>query len=268
AAAAFTPLGLTLREISVPSVGIRGYAQLRGFLYCVAAAAWMYMVNARSLIVTECGPTMYQPMFSPLDSVTMTTHPVVLRHAKTVIETILGRPITLLTPFEDFTKAEVMAICPRPDLIPQTHSCISQRFGSHDGTCFGCVIRRLAGIAAGIPDVEYSRDPISDESAAAGNLLSLFTYCHDLLTAYGSMEQFEIAKIERYRKHDLFQRFALDQFAAIHDLLTRKQRVRPAIVRMYDNVVAAVGVFALEARLHALRSFDVRIEWHRTPPIT
>jgi hypothetical protein len=56
--AVFAEKGISLRKISVPAVGIRGYAQLRGFLYCVAAAAWMHLTNARSLIVTECGPTM------------------------------------------------------------------------------------------------------------------------------------------------------------------------------------------------------------------
>ncbi len=67
AAMAFPELGDRIHKVSVPAVGIRGYAQLRGFLYCVAAAAWMFLVNARVLLVTECGPTMYQPQFSPLD---------------------------------------------------------------------------------------------------------------------------------------------------------------------------------------------------------
>jgi 7-cyano-7-deazaguanine synthase in queuosine biosynthesis len=263
---AFTQRGIQLRKLSVPSVGIRGYAQLRGFLYCVAAAAWVHLLGARSLIVTECGPTMYQPMFSPLDSVTMTTHPVVLRHARTAIETILNRDVVLFTPFEDFTKAEVMAICPRPDLIAQSHSCISQRFGTHDGTCFGCVIRRLASTAVGVRDVEYARDPITDENANAGNLLSLLTYCHDLITSYDRMEEFETEKIERYGKHDLFRRFALDQFAAVHVLLNSRRTVRPAIRRMYEGVTATVGTAALESRLHELRTFSRPIDWRRTPP--
>jgi 7-cyano-7-deazaguanine synthase in queuosine biosynthesis len=266
--AAFVEKGLQLHKISVPSVGIRGYAQLRGFLYCVAAAAWMHLLGSTSLIVTECGPTMYQPMFSPLDSVTMTTHPVVLGYAKTAIETILKRSVGLFTPFEDFTKAEVMAICPRPDLIARSHSCISQRFGAHDGTCFGCVIRRLASTAAGIRDVEYARNPISDEKANAGNLLSLLTYCHDLLTDYGAMEPFEIEKIELYGKRDLFRRFALDQFAAIHILRDAKKEITPAVRRIYESVALVVGTPALETRLHALRTFGVPVNWRRTPPST
>ena len=85
-------LGVTLRKLNVPSIGARGYAQLRGFLYMVSAAAWMHVLQADRLIVTECGPTMYQPRFSPLDSVTMTTHPVVVRFSKQVIEVLRRCP--------------------------------------------------------------------------------------------------------------------------------------------------------------------------------
>lgn len=264
---AFAEKKLSLRKISVPAVGIRGYAQLRGFLYCVAAAAWIHLTKAKSLIVTECGPTMYQPLFSPLDSITMTTHPVVLRHAKSVIETVLRRSIRLLTPYEDFTKAEVVAACPRPDLISVSHSCISQRFGTHDGTCYGCVIRRLATQAAGVQDVVYARDPLLDEGANAGNLMSLLTFSHDCLLAYEHMEDFEKEKIERYGKRDLFTRFALDHFAAIHDLVLRDLPVRRGALRLYDRVAWTLGRPALEARLHDLRTKDLPIDWRRTPPI-
>lgn len=258
---------LKIHKVSVPAVGIHGYAQLRGFLYCVAAAAWMYLLNARTLLVTECGPTMYQPLFSPLDAVTMTTHPVVLRHARTVIEAVLGRRILLATPFEDATKAEVIALCPRPDLVPLSHSCISQRFGTHDGTCYGCIVRRLAAIAAGVTDVAYARNPINDERASGGNLMSLLTYCRDLLVTPGSMEPFEREKIERYGKHDLFRRFALDQFAALHVLRTANEPMRPGIRRMLDDVQSTVGVHGLESRLHQLRTLSVGIDWRRQPPM-
>lgn len=262
----FSTANIRVRKVSVPTVGIHGYAQLRGFLYCVAAAAWLYLLKARTLIVTECGPTMYQPLFSPLDSVTMTTHPVVLHYARTTIETMLGRAIALVTPFEDLTKAEVIALCPRTDYIKYTHSCISQRFGAHDGTCYGCVVRRLAATAAGVEDVTYARDPIADDNANGGNLMSLLVYCHDLLVRPDKMEQFEVEKIRRYAKHDLFHRFALDQFAALHVTISRHRSVRAGIRRLFDNVVAVVGTHALEDRLHLLRHFTPQINWKRTPP--
>jgi hypothetical protein len=210
---------------------------------------------------------MYQPLFSPLDSVTMTTHPSVLHYARMAIETVLGRPIALVTPFENFTKAEVIALCPRADYIKYTHSCISQRFGSHDGTCYGCVVRRLAAIAAGVEDVHYARDPVADDGANGGNLMSLLLYCHDLLIRPDKMEDFEIDKIRRYAKHDLFRRFALDQFAALHVLNQGKRPIRASIRRLLDAVVTEIGPHALDERLHVLRQFDPRINWKHTPPV-
>jgi hypothetical protein len=254
------------QKIAVPAIGKRGYAQLRGFLYCLAAAAWMHLCDATTLIVTECGPTMYQPQFSALDAVTMTTHPVVLQQAKAAIEIVLRRKISLVTPFENLTKAEVMASCPRPDLFPWTHSCISQRFGEHDGTCFGCVVRRLAALAAGVADVEYLRDPISDDDANGGNLMSLLTYSHDLLLRYDHMEEFEIQKIERYKKQDLFRRFALDNFAALHRLVQKRAAMRASVRALYDHVVAVLGRSVLQARLKELERFSVVVNWDNESP--
>jgi 7-cyano-7-deazaguanine synthase in queuosine biosynthesis len=247
-----TKAKIELHELKVPSVEAHGYAQLRGFLYIVGAAAWMNVLEADTLFVTECGPTMYQPRFSPFDSITMTTHPVVVDSARRVIGEILGRKIAVLTPFEDLTKAEVFAVCPEKAGLRHTHSCISQRFGRHDGTCYGCVVRRLAGIAAGVADVHYDRNPIADRNAHAGNLMSLLTFCHDLLTDYPNMDWFEVETIQTYSKQDLFRRFALDNYAAIHRLIQRGQRVRLPIVKLHDSVIKSVGKGALTARLKQL----------------
>lgn len=247
-----TAAGIDVHELRVPSMGKRGYAQLRGFLYVVGAAAWMNLLRADRLLVTECGPTMYQPRFSPFDSITMTTHPVVLRCASTVMRIVLKREIEIVTPFEDLTKAEVMAICPIKSGLRYTHSCISQRFGRHDGTCYGCVIRRLAAVAAGIEDVRYDKNPIADRHANSGNLMSLLLFSFDLLTRYSEMQDFETEIIEAYGKQDLFRRFALDNFAAIHRLIGNGNRVRASILRMYRALIQAIGTEPLSARLVAL----------------
>jgi len=244
---------IDLHELRVPSVGSLGYAQLRGFLYIVGAAAWMNLLQAERLLVTECGPTMYQPKFSPFDSTTMTTHPVVMRFASKVIRILLQREIKIVTPFENLTKAEVFAVSPHKSGLRYTHSCISQRFGRHDGTCYGCVIRRLAGIAAGVDDVHYDKNPINDKHARAGNLMSLLAYSYDLLTNYADMDTFEIEMIEAYSKQDLFRRFALDNFAAIHRLIRKRHRVRAPILQMYKSLVARIGTKALDARLDDLK---------------
>lgn len=244
---------IDLHKLRVPSVGSHGYAQLRGFLYVVGAAAWMNLLQADKLLITECGPTMYQPRFSPLDSITMTTHPVVLRYASLVTKLLLQKNVKIATPFENLTKAEVIAICPQKSGLRYTHSCISQRFGRHDGTCYGCVIRRLASIAAGVDDVRYDKNPIADKHAKAGNLMSLLAYSYDLLVNYHGMESFEIESIETYSKQDLFRRFALDNFAAIHRLIRSNHRVRPSIFRMYKSLIQKIGNDRLSARLESLR---------------
>lgn len=248
--------GIGLHELRVPSMGSRGYAQLRGFLYVVGSAAWMDLLQADRLLVTECGPTMYQPRFSPFDSITMTTHPVVLAYASAVMRILLGRDIEILTPFEDLTKAEVLAICPDKPGLRYTHSCISQRFGRHDGTCYGCVIRRLAAVAAGIADVHYDKNPIADVHAKAGNLMSLLVFSFDLLTRYREMPDYETGIIEAYGKQDLFRRFALDNFAAIHRLVRQRHRVRASILRLYKALLKAIGAGPLDRRLDALGRAD------------
>ncbi len=204
--------GIDLVKVGVPSIGTKGYAQLRGFLYLLAGTVVAHKLGSERIVVTECGPTMYQPRFSPLDSITMTTHPFVVRTAAQVASLLLGRELKVITPFENLTKAEVIAICPEKQGLKHTHSCITQRFGTHDGTCYGCVIRRLATIAANVEDVDYNKNPINDSTARSGNLYTLLTFCYDVLTGFNEMEEYERGMIETYRKRDLFRRFALDNF--------------------------------------------------------
>lgn len=253
----FGPRGVNVSKISVPSIGARGYAQLRGFLYLMSAGAFAHRLGAGRIVVTECGPTMYQPRFSPLDSITMTTHPFVVRHAAEVTSLLLKREMPVITPFENLTKAEVVAICPAKKGLKYTHSCITQRFGTHDGTCYGCVIRRLATIAAGIEDVGYKKNPVSDSSARAGNLYSLLTFCREILTSYDEMEEFETGTIEAYGKRDLFRRFALDNFAAIHRLLSDNRRVLRPIRDLYSSLAQRVGTGVFVERLAELANPSV-----------
>ncbi len=137
-----------------------------------------------------------------------------------------------------------------------THSCVTQRFGNHDGTCYGCVLRRLATIATGREDVHYLKNPIADPSAHAGNLLSLLTFCEDILTRYDEMEEYEIGIVNHYGKKDLFVRFALDNFSAIHRLMTERKAVQRPVRQSYDTVLRAIGANVLEARLATLRATD------------
>jgi len=246
------PRGIDFVKVGVPRIEARGYAQLRGFLYLLAAAVIVQRLQTNRLIVTECGPTMYQPRFSPLDSITMTTHPFVVRTAAQVASLLLNRELKVITPFENLTKAEVVAICPDKQGLKYTHSCISQRFGTHDGTCYGCVIRRLATIAADVEDVRYSKNPIADSRARAGNLYALMDFCYDILTGFNGMEEYQRGIIDTYHKRDLFRRFALDNFAAIHRLLSRNKRVVRPISDLYESLTSKLGTHVLEDRLSQL----------------
>lgn len=244
--------GIEIVKVRVPSIEAKGYAQLRGFLYILAATSVAYKLRSERIVVTECGPTMYQPRFSPLDSITMTTNPFVVQTAAKIASLLLQRELKVITPFEDLTKAEVIAICPQKEGLKFTHSCISQRFGTHDGTCYGCVIRRLATIAVGVEDVTYRKNPISDPRAHAGNLYSLLTFCYDILTGFNEMEEYEVGTINTYGKRDLFRRFALDNFAAIHRLLSNHNRVVRPIRDMYESLAQKIGTQMFEDRLTQL----------------
>jgi 7-cyano-7-deazaguanine synthase in queuosine biosynthesis len=244
--------GVDVAKVLVPRIEARGYSQLRGFLYLLTATAVAQKLNSERIIVTECGPTMYQPRFSPLDSITMTTHPFVVRTAAQVASLLLQRELKVITPFEDLTKAEVIAICPEKEGLKHTHSCITQRFGNHDGTCYGCVIRRLATIAAGIEDVRYNKNPISDPGAHAGNLYSLLSFCYEILTRFNEMEEYETGIINTYGKQDLFRRFALDNFAAIQRLLSDNKRVVRPLHDLYDSLAQKLGTQIFEDRLAQL----------------
>ncbi len=244
---------VTLEEVRVPSLGKRGYVQLRGFLYIVAAGPAVAKSRAGTLLVTECGPTMFQPRFSPLDSVTMTTHPDIVRLAHKCLMVLLRREIGILTPHAHLTKAEVISQSPEKTGLRHTHSCITQRFGDHDGTCYGCVIRRLAATAAGIKDVRYRRNPLWDERANGGNLLELLRFSADLLISRDRLQDFQIRHVSAFNAWDLFYRFALDNFAAVRSINSRGGRLRRAIRSMLYDVTRTVGQAKLDRRLAELR---------------
>jgi len=202
-----------IRTLYAPGMSSLGYSQLRGFVYILSGGIYANLCKADKILVTECGPTMYQPLFSPYDSITYTTHPYVMKAAKDVLDIFLEAKPKIIIPFEDLTKAEVVSNSMIED-FSVTHSCISQRFGDHDGTCFGCVIKKLACIVSGVKDVSYNKD-MFEEGANQDNLLNALAFSADLLNGYDEMPAFETEKIEEFQKHDLFQRYALDNLAGL-----------------------------------------------------
>ena len=245
-------IGIPLYEVPVPAIDAAGYAQSRGLLYVLAAASVAAALSAKRIVVSECGPTMYQPRFGPADQVTMTTHPFVMNRAMELINEI-SPELTLEVPFEDNTKAEVMALCSKPAWIQRSHSCISQRLTVHDGTCYGCVIRRLASIATSIPDTNYQNNPLIDENAHCGNLLAVLDFCGDFLIDPDGIPSYQRQLVDQYGKFDLYKRFSLDNYAALHRL-RRKQKLSPPVERAYKRVVRHLsGAGELQRRLDTLR---------------
>jgi 7-cyano-7-deazaguanine synthase in queuosine biosynthesis len=244
-----------LVAVNVPPPSIGGYSQTRGFLYLLIGAAISISMGLDKLIVSECGPTMHQPMLSVIDSVTTTTHPFVVECAERAIRILSGRPFSIEAPFSGATKAEMIAHSPVKHLFQHGHSCISQRLPLHDGTCFGCVVRRLAATAAAVPDCKYRRDPICDPEARAGNLLALLEYCEGFLTSYESMPFFQRAHIEAYGLRDLVQRYSLDNYGALLDMQDKGILLREDIAAFLDRVLKIPRMrTTLRDRLSTLRS--------------
>ncbi len=238
-------INANIRSLYAPGMGSMGYSQLRGFVYILCGGAYANLCKADKILVTECGPTMYQPLFSPYDSITYTTHPYVVKAAKDVLHLLLDFKPQIIIPFEDLTKAEVISNSGLND-YSKTHSCVSQRFGDHDGTCFGCVIKRLACLVSGVKDVTYNSN-VFNSNVNQDNLLNLLVYSDDLINNYEGMSFFQKDKIEEFGKKDLFQRYALDNLAGLmlgvdkkHPLykrfVSKEELLKERILKVRDNI--------------------------------
>lgn len=126
---------------------------------------------------------------------------------------MLGFEPEIIIPFEDLTKAEVVSNSGILDFT-ETHSCISQRFGDHDGTCFGCVIKRLSCLTSGVQDVDYKKD-IFEEDTTQDNLFNVLEFSRKIIKGYKGLPNFQKDKIEEFGKQSLFERFALDNISGL-----------------------------------------------------
>ncbi|MBI2673261.1 7-cyano-7-deazaguanine synthase [Candidatus Woesearchaeota archaeon] len=228
---ALEKLKIPIHTLYAPPMKRYGYSQLRGFLYCMYGAIYMSLLKADNLLVTECGPTMYQPKFSPFDSVTMTTHPYVLKRTKNIIELFLRRKVHIITPFENLTKAEVFINSPIKNQFQFTHSCISLGTGRNCGHCYGCVVRKIGSIIADLKDT-----------------------AHDVLLKYETMNFTSKENIFIYKKQRLFKRFALDTFAAIYILKEKGFQTNPYIENSYEAVINKLGIKKIKERIENVRS--------------
>lgn len=236
-----------------PTMGSSGYSQLRGFLYALYGSIFVSLLKAKNLIIAECGPTMYQNRFSPYDTITMTTHPYVLNTAKQIIEIFLKREINIILPHENMTKAEVIMASPFKEFYRNSHSCISLRFGKNEGTCYGCTIRRLGFLVAGVEDTEYTQDPIGNIHHNVDNLSSLLRFSYDFLFDYKNMPFYSKENILIYKKKDLFKRFALDNFAALYIYKKNFGKLNPYIQTLYNSAMENMREERITNRMSKVR---------------
>jgi 7-cyano-7-deazaguanine synthase in queuosine biosynthesis len=217
--------------------------QLRGFLYLCFGAILAKLAGSDAVVISETGPTMYQPQYLPTDLVTVTTNPLLVELTKKLVERVLDFKLRIYEPFENMTKAETIAICPQKPLLRQTNSCITSRYSDefpHCGRCLGCVIRRLSEVVANVEDSGYAWDvalmDVGEEIRAVRAPNQRFVTAHDmdnllLLLRFArgivsdSLPPYTASIIHEYHKEELFRRFALDILAAVH-LLSGQTRNR------------------------------------------
>ncbi|WAC06808.1 MAG: 7-cyano-7-deazaguanine synthase [Thermodesulfobacteriota bacterium] len=148
----------------------------RAFLFCSIAFSLAHRLSLDSFFAYENGVTSLnllrrQDLISARAS--RTTHPKTFHLMSQFLSELNGSRFTVLNPFWNKTKTDVMDLLSRVNgrnLISSTVSCSKtfQRLetATHCGSCFQCIDRRLAAYAAGLQDVDnvgiYSKDIFTD----------------------------------------------------------------------------------------------------------
>lgn len=269
-----TPEGIRLDRIAAPPHP-EGYSQTRGLVYLLCAGVYASLYNSKRIVMSECGPTIYQPKFGNLDEVTYTSHPYVIQAAGKILQGFLGRKIAIETPFENNTKAEMLKMYPNIEqYLPKTHSCITCRWNTKEnsvgcGFCYGCIVRRLSFTAAGIKDAPCNGDVLTEDNTKviqlgrgtatiekkSERLLALMRFSYDVLTDYENMPEFTKERIELFGKRDLFTRFALDNLAALYRLYEKEKIGKNKVIeKMYWDIRNTIPASTLEERLNKLNT--------------
>lgn len=213
---------------------------------------------------------MYQPSFGLFDRVTFTSDPIVQSSTKRLMHELLDYDLDINTPFEDWTKSEMFACSRRKDELKNTLSCISTRFGHNLGCCYGCAIRKIGFIVAGVNDCRYEYDlfsladgtllPQYGRGTGDGKItdfLGVMRFCHDILVDYESINPVKRRRIDRYNKQDLFRRFALDTFAALHIVSRRGKIGNTRLRKAFADSLNYVEIATLEERIEVVRATSV-----------
>ncbi len=165
----------------------------RAFLFMVLALVAADALGVDEAYIAENG---ILTMALPLSEArvgglsTRSTHPKVIALLNALARQC-GLSGALTNPFLYQTKAEIIRDILRPALPPfeiqKTVSCwAAGRQHRQCGGCVACLVRRLAMLAAGLPDEAYELDVLGDPAGARGtdayaNLVDLLSLCADFL---------------------------------------------------------------------------------------
>lgn len=254
-----------LEELSIVHVQRRGgLQQTRGFLFAAIGGLVAESLGSRTLVISESGPTMFVPPICPLDTVTLTTSPIVLALTRAFLRSCRGLDLRIITPFARLTKAESVAWIRKDSAVPRTGSCVRPMFSNyavrHCGHCFGCLIRRVACLVAGalptpqlydppfridstrnaqrlVPGTQLSEDTIADTMAVLG-------FCRDILLEKlaGQAKR----QIEMYGVADMYRRFALDFLTALQIGYQEERFGTNPIVRDFYSACVSDGLISQE----------------------
>lgn len=156
----------------------------RSFLFLSIAAAFAADIGSNNLIMFENGPIAVNVPISESRINTKTAHPRVLNMFSNLASNVFGLDIRVVNPFQLLTKGEIVHQLVGSTFernIADTVSCwryprglmsvaraLGRRVpGNHCGTCYPCMMRRVAMNAAGLfeDDDEYLVDIFSDYPA-------------------------------------------------------------------------------------------------------
>lgn len=253
------PLEISLGVAQAPTHGAMNRLT-RGILYIANAA----LFHARNIIVPEVGPTMYQPRFTLLDEIARTTDPILLAKAKELVRLMTGERINLIKPSENLTKAEAARASPQADILSETTSCVSTMFISsaepHCGSCYGCVVRRLAFSVLGLKDRAYRQMGFTGEGA--DNTAHLIRFSLDFLVSPESVPWYTMESIRKYHKDDLFRRFALDNLAGLILLPDTHYLLQRSLIEL---TLSKVNKSELEDRAGRVKGGDYSLEFQNAP---
>jgi 7-cyano-7-deazaguanine synthase in queuosine biosynthesis len=259
------PKSIFLEKFIAPEWRL-SYSQTRGFLYLLYAGILSLFCNSKRILVTECGQTTYQPKFAPLDTITYTTHPYVLQIGKSIINIILERDIKVITPFEDFTKSELIKVNHDDSILSITHSCIMGMWENNCGKCYACITRMIGSINNCL-SLSYFRNnaflmPDNED------LNSLLNFCFNFIYHKEDLDFWSFRSIEHFGKTNLFERVADEVFLALSNL-RKSGLLHPnyeLLLDEYNNLDSLrIKKRALDLKTLKNPDFDKEIDLYKIP---